>query len=95
MKGLNNHIEGLNNTIEQLRKNITGLQNQNEQKENIIQEQNLKINRLEEMTCHLKDKAFRPDLREMLKIFRSKVYLILFYSISYTLILFLLLHVVG
>ena len=71
--GQKEHMKGLNNTIKQPRKNITGIQNQNEQKEIIIQEQNLKINRLEEMTCHIKDKTFRPDLREMLKIFHSKV----------------------
>ena len=45
--------------------------------------------------CELNDKAYRPDLRGMLNLFRTKVYLILFYSISNTLIFFLLLHVVG
>ena len=90
------------NQIQQFSNWVGELQLQNQKQDNQIQVlkthiqgQEKRIETLESEVCELNDKAYRPDLRGMLNLFRRKVYLILFYSISNTLILFLLLHVVG
>ena len=82
------HVYGLEKYIEEL-------QNKNQQKDNLIHQQKKKIYNLERKVSKLTVKAYRTDLRGMLYVFRKKVYIILFYSIFNTLILFLLLHVVG
>ena len=95
IKGLNNYIEEIENKNKGLEKYIEELENKNQQKDNLIHQQKKKIYNLEREVCELNVKAYRTDLRGMLCVFRKKVYIILFYSIFNTLILFLLLHVVG
>ena len=85
----------LDDDIQGLEDRIQELEDKDQEMDHQLHEQKERIDSLEREVCELNDKFYRPDLRGMLNLFRTKVYLILFYSISNTLIFFLLLHVVG
>ena len=88
-------IQKQDHHIQSLEYYIQELDAKNQEKDLQLHEQKERIESLESKVCELTYKAYRPDLRGMLNLFREKVYIILFYSIFNTLILFLLLHVVG
>ena len=95
IQGLENRIQRLEEKNQELKDYIQELDAKNQEKNLQLHEQKERIDSLESKVCELNDKHYRPDLRGMLNLFREKVYIILFYSIFNTLILFLLLHVVG
>ena len=55
--------------------------NQIQEQEKQIGEQEKRIHSLERKVCELNEKAYKPDLRGILNLFRTKGNLILFYSI--------------
>ena len=95
MEELRLETQKLDDDIQGLEDRIQELEDKDLEMDHQLYEQKERIDSLEREVCELNDKFYRPDLRGMLNLFRTKVYLILFYSISNTLILFLLLHVVG